>query len=67
MIEVLFFNLEGCQIDCMGFCLLTRSVAKAIVLTQELSGFRPLILGSTWCVMADGEKRALISKVGERK
>lgn len=41
--------------------------SKATVETQELTGFRAILTASTWCLMGDGEKRAIIFKIGGKK
>ena len=56
-----FYDKEGQQVEFGSFSLLTKSLYRAIIDVQEITGYEPTLKASNFAVMASGDKRIVIS------
>ncbi|BBM66320.1 hypothetical protein VA249_29660 [Vibrio alfacsensis] len=56
-----FYDLGGQKLSHGMFSLLTKSLPKAQVEVEMLTGFKPVLVGTHFTVMGVGNQRAVIS------
>lgn len=58
-----YYDYDGQLLSTGSFTPLTKSLYKAVVITEQITGYKLIRISFNWALLGSGKKRLLVSAV----